>query len=111
MTFEMFLDDEPYKSIKYGQKTVEMRLNDERRKDLKAFDKIIFTNRLTNEKMTVEIIEVKAYKDFYELYKEYDKKEIGYKDNEIANPKDMEKYYSIDMINKYGALAIRIKKL
>ena len=43
-----------------------------------------------------------------ETLTKYPKKILGYKDNEIANPKDMNEYYSDDNINKYGALAIEI---
>ena len=46
------------------------------------------------------------YHDFYELYKYHDKRSIGYKDNENANPEDMFMYYSQDMIKKYGVIGI-----
>ena len=35
MLYEMNLHDAPFKLIKEGTKTIEMRLNDERRTDLK----------------------------------------------------------------------------
>ena len=41
-----------------------------------------------------------------ELYKYHDKRSIGYKDNEDANPEDMFMYYSQDMIKKYGVIGI-----
>lgn len=34
---------------------------------------------------------------------------IGYKEIEIANPDDMLAYYSLDDINKYGVLGIKLK--
>ena len=51
MIYEMNLHDEPFNAIKRNQKVIEMRLNDERRKDLKVNDLIIFSNNLTNEKL------------------------------------------------------------
>lgn len=36
---------------------------------------------------------------------------MGYNEDEIANPKDMEKYYSNDEQMKYGVLAIEIYKI
>lgn len=53
MIYEMNLHDEPFNAIKRNQKVIEMRLNDERRKDLKANDLIIFTNNITKEKLEV----------------------------------------------------------
>ena len=46
---------------------------------------------------------------FEELYKHFDKESLGYNKDDIANPKDMEKYYSIEEQNKYGVLGIEIK--
>lgn len=109
MIYEMNLHDEPFKAIKRNQKVIEMRLNDERRKDLKVNDLIIFSNNLTNEKLEVIILDIKKYQDFYELYSNYKKEELGYLKNEIADPKDMYKYYSKEQILKYGVLAIKIK--
>ena len=39
----------------------------------------------------------------------YKKTDIGYKDDEVANPDDMLSYYSIEDIRKYGVVAIEIK--
>ena len=36
---------------------------------------------------------------------------MGYSEDEIADPKDMEQYYSMEEQNKYGVLGIKIKKL
>ena len=52
----MSLNNRPFKSIKEGTKTIELRLNDEKRSLLKVGDEIEFTNRDTNEKLSVDII-------------------------------------------------------
>ena len=46
----MKLQDRPFKSIKNGTKTIEMRLNDEKRSKIKINDLIEFTNVMTDEK-------------------------------------------------------------
>lgn len=107
----MKLNDEPFKKIKNGAKTIELRLNDEKRRLLKAKDLIEFTNRVNNEKMLVEIENLYHYPSFEELYKNFDKVEMGYEENDIINPKDMEKYYSPEEQFKYGVLGIKIKKI
>lgn len=111
MKHEMKLNNEPFECIKNGTKTMELRLNDEKRKLLTVGDYIEFTNRVTNEKLLVEVIDLFKYNSFEELYKHFNKIEMGYSINEEANPKDMENYYSKEEQEKYGVLGIKIKKL
>ena len=108
---EMNLWHAPFLAIKEGRKTVEMRLNDERRSKIKVGDLILFKEKDSGEEILAEVVELRAFKDFYELYSRYSKQEIGYRDDEIADPKDMLLYYTEDAIAKWGALAIRIKTL
>ena len=86
-----------------------MRLNDERRSSLKIDDIIIFTNNDTQEELAVKVIEVRPYKDLFELYLLYDTTEIGYTEDEAGDPCDMYQYYPKEKIEQYGALAIRIQ--
>lgn len=111
MKCEMKLNNKPYTNIKNGTKTIELRLNDEKRQLLKIKDIIEFTNRETLEKMSVEIINLYPYPSFEELYKHFDKVSMVYKESEDANPKDMEKCYSKEEREKYGVLGIEIKKI
>ena len=111
MKHEMKLNNVPYMNIKNGTKTIELRLNDEKRQLLKIKDEIEFTNRETLEKMLVEIENLYHYPSFEELYKHFDKISLGYKEDENANPSDMDKYYSKEEQEKYGVLGIKIKKL
>lgn len=111
MKHEMKLNNEPFECIKNGTKTIELRLNDEKRKLLTVGDYIEFTNKVTNEKLLVEVIDLFKYNSFEELYKHFNKIEIGYSINEEANPKDMENYYSKEEQEKYGVLGIKIKKI
>ena len=109
MKHEMKLNNEPFECIKNGTKTIELRLNDEKRKLLTVGDYIEFTNKVTNEKLLVEVIDLFKYNSFEELYKHFNKIEMGYSINEEANPKDMENYYSKEEQEKYGVLGIKIK--
>ena len=54
MRHEMKLNNEPFEKIKNETKTVELRLNDEKRQLLRVKDLIEFTNRNTNEKISKE---------------------------------------------------------
>lgn len=111
MKHEMKLNNGPYVNIKNGTKTIELRLNDEKRQLLKIKDLIEFTNRETLEKMLVEIQNLYHYPSFDELYKHFDKVSMGYRENDVADPKDMEEYYSKEEQEKYGVLGIEIKKV
>ncbi len=104
------LHPEPFEKIKSGLKTIEMRLNDERRRNIKVGDQIEFINRLTNETLLVDVLELTPFKSFDELYAHYDKADLGYEKDEVASPDDMAKYYSIEQREKYGALAIKIRR-
>ena len=111
MKHEMKLNNGPYTNIKNGTKTIELRLNDEKRQLLKIKDLIEFTNRETSEQMLVEIENLYHYPSFEELYKHFDKVSMGYKEEDVADPKDMEEYYSKEEQEKYGVLGKKKKKL
>ena len=53
-------------------------------------------------------LQVLGADNFEELYKHFDKISLGYAEDEIADPKDMEQYYPQDKQEKYGVLGIEI---
>ena len=57
------------------------------------------------------VINMYRYLSFEELYQHHSKVSIGYNKDEIANPKEMLMYYSKEMIEQYGVVAIEIKVL
>ena len=59
----------------------------------------------------MEVVELHIYKDFIELYNNLSLLKCGYTEQDIdsADPKDMEKYYSKEMQDKYGVVGIEIK--
>ena len=68
MKHEMRLHPEPFNLIKKGTKTIEMRLYDEKRKQIKEGDIITFTNRETGEKIDTKVLKLHIYPSFEELY-------------------------------------------
>lgn len=110
--YVMKLNDFPFRKIKSGKKTIEMRLNDEKRKLLKKDDIIIFCNRNDNDKtIKVKVVDLHKFENFEQLYNKFDKIKLGYNKNEVASPVDMEQYYSKEDIKKYGVVGIEIKLL
>lgn len=111
-THIMRLNNRPFQLIYSGNKTIELRLFDEKRQLIKAGDIIKFINT-ADEKNTllVEVVELHIYKDFIELYNNLPLLKCGYTEQDIdsADPKHMEKYYSQEQQSKYGVVGIEIK--
>lgn len=107
----MRLKNGPFMKIKNGLKIIEIRLNDEKRRLLKVNDFIEFTNRDSDEKMLVQVEDIYKFNNFEELYQTLNKVALGYDENEEANFKDMEEYYSLEEQNKYGVIGIKIKRV
>ncbi|WP_250278039.1 ASCH domain-containing protein [[Clostridium] colinum] len=110
-THVMNLYNEPFNLIKQGSKTIELRLYDEKRQKILINDNIQFVNIDNKQILNVKVKNIYRYKNFKQLYKDFDKISIGYKEDEIANYKDMEQYYTIEDIKKYGVVALEIKLL
>ena len=105
----MNLCEKPFLMIKNGFKRVEMRLYDEKRKLINKGDEIEFESLATGEKLIVMVNDIKVFKSFEELYKNYDKKALGYLENESANHTDMLQYYPSEDMQQNGVCAIEIK--
>ena len=113
MTHYMNLNPEPFKMINTGIKTIELRLNDEKRQKIKVGDKIEFTNTQNSDmKITVSVIALHNFNSFADLYENLPLLKCGYTEKDIstAKPEDMELYYSIEKQSKYGVLGIEIIK-
>ncbi len=107
----MKLHNDPFNLIKSGTKTIELRLNDLKRQKIKVGDLIEFTNRVTDEKIVVRVVDLIKFNSFSDLYKNFSKVSMGYREDEEAKPSDMELYYSLEDQEKYGVLAIKIEKI
>ena len=105
------LYSDAFNLIKQGIKTIELRLNDEKRQKIYISDYIQFINLDNKEILEVKVKNIYKYKNFKDLYKDFDKVSTGYKKDEIANYKDMEQYYKIEDIEKYGVVGIEIELL
>lgn len=96
--------------IRNGQKTIELRLNDEKRQGIKVGDSIEFTQTETGEKLITEVIALHRYDSFAELYQELPLLKCGYTQSDIstAKPEDMDLYYTPEQQEKHGVLGIEI---
>ncbi len=106
MLYKMKLNESPFERIKNGEKTIEFRLFDEKRKKLKIGDKIEFAKLPDlQEKILVDVIDLYKEKTFTELFSKIytDKEEIERK------TQNMYKIYSPEKEQQYGVIGIKIK--
>ncbi|MBR1483857.1 MAG: DUF3850 domain-containing protein [Ruminococcus sp.] len=111
MAHKMNLNPEPFAMIRSGQKTIELRLNDEKRKRIQVGDIIEFTQSETGEKLITKVVAIHRFDSFAELYRELPLLKCGYNEADIstAKPEDMDLYYTPEQQAKYGVLGIEIK--
>ncbi len=108
--FNMKLAPSPYAMIASGQKTIELRLLDEKRRQIKEGDIIFFTHSFTGDSVTVKVLKLHKFKTFMELYQSLPLLKCGYTEEDIdtANCNDMNAYYSYEEQEKYGVVGIEI---
>ena len=71
--------------------------------------KFLTPEYVTGEKIKTRVIKIHLFNNFKELYNDFNSVSLGYKNSEAKNPKDMEKYYSIEKQCQYGVVGIEIK--
>lgn len=114
MLHEMTLFPKPYASIASGQKTIELRLYDEKRQSIQIGDQIRFTNTEdASQKILCEVIQLYVFKDFIELYENLPLVKCGYTADDVdnAHPDDMLTYYSKEKQAQYGVVGIELKRI
>ena len=109
----MKLNPAPFEMIKSGQKTIELRLYDEKRQLVNIGDEIVFTNTFTGETLQTKVLKLHRFDSFADLYTSLPLLKCGYTSENVgrATPGDMEQYYSVDEQNKCGVIGIEIKVL
>ncbi len=112
MTHYMNLNVSPFEMIKSGEKTIELRLFDEKRQAIDVDDIIVFT--LTNDpsqQITAKVKALHLFSSFEELYEKLPLDKCGYSGEELpkASCRDMEQYYSKEKQAKYGVVGIEVK--
>ena len=96
--------------IKNKEKSIELRLYDEKRKLIKINDIITFINNETKEELKAKVINLYKAKNFEELSQMINIEKAGFKTLEelIIN---ISEFYTDEKINSYGVLGIEIELL
>ena len=106
----MKLHSSPFEKVKSGEKTIELRLLDEKRQKIRVGDKILFTDNKSGETLLKTVAKLHKFASFEELYKSLPLLKCGYTEDDIdiAHPSDMEQYYSAEKQKKYGVVGIEL---
>jgi len=109
MKYIMKLQKRPFNKIKNGQKNIEIRLYDKKRKKIKIGDTIEFLlEPEKTKKINVEVTALLNYKKFKDLFDDFPTKYFGY-----TNKKDLlkrvYKIYTKKEESQNTVLGIRIK--
>ncbi len=110
MKHTMKLTPTPFEMIRSGQKTIELRLFDEKRQTINVGDEIIFTNTATEEVLNTAVVKLHRFDTFDQLYQSLNLLRCGYTSENVgkATPADMEQYYSVEEQRKYGVIGIEL---
>ncbi|MBE6536776.1 MAG: ASCH domain-containing protein [Ruminococcaceae bacterium] len=112
MTHFMNLQPEPFELISNGTKTIELRLLDEKRKNIAVSDILIFKKK-NDESNTISctVKKLHVFNTFEELYRSLPLEKCGYLPHQVKNAsaKDMEIYYSKETQKRYGVVGIEIE--
>ena len=107
----MKLQSKYYNYIKSGTKRIELRLYDEKRKNINIGDIITFYKEPELvESFGAKVIGLLRYNSFSDLFKDFDIEHLADKSmskEELLNT--LERFYTVDMQKKYGVLGIRIE--
>ena len=107
---KMKLTPSPFAMIKSGQKTIELRLYDEKRRAVGVGDTIIFANTESGEVLSATVKALHVFADFKELYSSLPLLSCGYTEENVgkADSSDMELYYTAEEQKKYGVVGIEL---
>ena len=110
-TIEMHLQEPIFNYIKYGTKRFELRLLDEKRKNVKIGDEIVFINRNNdNDRIKTRVIGLLFYSNFSELVSDLDIRlmmDESMTKGELIN--ELNKFYPAEEQKELGVVGIRFE--
>ena len=111
MTHTLNLHPQPFAMIANGRKTIELRLWDEKRSQIRVGDTLVFVHTEdATQTLTATVTALHRFPDFAALYAALPLDQCGYLPEEIAtaSPADMNVYYSAEKQARYGVVGIEI---
>ena len=108
--FTMSVRHKYFEMIKSGQKDIELRAYDEKRKKMKAGDRfLLYDAENPNESIICEILNMHVAPDFKSLFENLDIKRSGFKDiNELMDT--ITKFVSSEELAREQVVGMEIKR-
>ena len=105
------LSEEAYDMVVKGIKVYEMRLYDERMRNIFIGDIVVFLKQGTNLHCEVKVVDLFFYENFAQLYRRLPLDKCGYAPEKVAmaTALDMDKIYSKEDQRRYAACAIKFE--
>lgn len=113
MKYIMKLNPKYFEYMKNGTKRIEIRLNDEKRKNIKIGDEIVFQKEPElKDEVSTQIVNLIIKRNFKELIESLDISEYSDKsESEEKFLNDLYKFYTKEQEEKYGVVGIQIKNI
>ena len=114
MIHTMRLAAVPFEAVASGRKTIEIRLNDEKRRRLRVGDNIVFVSAENPQRaVRVTVVALHPFPSFSALYAAFPPERCGYTPEEAAEARytDMYRYYSPEQERQFGVLGIEIARI
>ncbi len=111
MKYIMKLNPKYFEYIKNGTKRVEIRLNDEKRRNMKIGDEIIFQKEPElKEEISTKIVRLIVKQTFKELIEQLDISEYSDKtESKEIFLKDLYRFYTKEQEERFGIVGIQIE--
>lgn len=110
MIHEMKLNNKAFNNVKSGIKKFELRLYDDRRKNINLGDTIIFHNlNNPNDTISVIVLALLRYPSFADFFKDIDYRLCGTSNSLEEKLERVHTFYTFEQEQKNGILAIKIQ--
>ncbi|HEY4509707.1 MAG TPA: ASCH domain-containing protein [Candidatus Paceibacterota bacterium] len=106
----MKLTKTPFEKIESGQKIIESRLFDEKRRQINVGDRIEFIQTDNSDKKVVtKVTALYRYPLFSDLFSDFSPKYFGGESKEDLL-QEIRQFYSLEAESKFGVVGIKIEK-
>lgn len=111
MTHEMKLAKEPFTKIASGEKIIESRLFDEKRKLLNIGDEIVFRDNEGQEKpINTTVVALYRYAMFESMFSDFPASYFGGESKEFLL-NQIHQFYSEEQEKEFGVIGVKIAKI
>ena len=110
-THEMKLQPKFFDFIKYGTKRIELRLYDEKRRNIELGDKIVFRKEPElKEVVEATVVGLLGYKSFKELFEDFDMSLLADRSMTKGELLEvLEEFYTVEKQEEFGVLGIKVE--